>query len=103
MEFVEIPAGKFWMGWEDGLPGEGPRHPVMVDGFLIARTPVTNAEYARFVEATHVAPPPFWDNPRFSDPEQPVVGINWVEYRFFGFYLGTDGDIKCLPFARRWS
>jgi len=66
---VEIPAGKFWMGWEDGLPGEGPRHPVMVDGFLIARTPVTNAEYARFVEATHVAPPPFWDNPRFSDPE----------------------------------
>ena len=31
MEFVEIPAGWFWMGWEDGHPGERPRHRVWLD------------------------------------------------------------------------
>ncbi|PYN14995.1 MAG: hypothetical protein DME06_03900, partial [Candidatus Rokuibacteriota bacterium] len=46
MEFVEVAAGSFWMGWDQGLPGEAPRHQVWLDRYWIARTPVTRAEYA---------------------------------------------------------
>ena len=51
-----IPAGTFIMGNEgpDAVPGdgEGPTRPVALDGFRIASTTVTNAEFADFVRAT---------------------------------------------------
>ena len=40
------------MGSDDHYPEEAPRHAVKVDGFWIDRAPVTNAEFARFVEET---------------------------------------------------
>ena len=45
------------MGWEDGHPGERPRHRVWLDAFAIARGPVTNREYAPFLEDTGADPP----------------------------------------------
>ena len=48
-----IPGGTFWMGCEDcEMPDTTPLHLVEVAGFWIDRTPVTNAEFARFVERT---------------------------------------------------
>lgn len=51
-----IPAGTFLMGDDsrDAHPedGEGPRHEVTVGAFEIDATPVTNAQFARFVAAT---------------------------------------------------
>lgn len=51
-----IPAGPFWMGSEstEVFPddGEGPVREVTVSAFRICPTTVTNAEFARFVEAT---------------------------------------------------
>lgn len=50
---VWIPGGTFWMGCEDcEMPDTTPVHLVEVDGFWIDRTPITNAEFARFVERT---------------------------------------------------
>jgi formylglycine-generating enzyme required for sulfatase activity len=51
---VWIPAGEFTMGGTGAFvrPDELPRHRVKLDGFWISRTPVTNDEFARFVEAT---------------------------------------------------
>ncbi|MPY86795.1 MAG: SUMF1/EgtB/PvdO family nonheme iron enzyme [Luteitalea sp.] len=49
---VRIPAGNFWMGSEQGHPDERPVRHVKVDGFWIDRTPVTNARFAGFVDAT---------------------------------------------------
>lgn len=51
---VWIPGGEFIMGSDDPLarPDEQPRHRVRVDGFWMDATPVTNAQYAAFVEAT---------------------------------------------------
>jgi formylglycine-generating enzyme required for sulfatase activity len=98
VELVEVAAGPFWMGWEQGMPGERPRHQVWVDRFFIARTPVTNAEYARYVEATGDLAPPFWSEPRFADPRQPVVGVSWhdavayCEWRGAGFRLPTEAE-----------
>jgi sulfatase modifying factor 1 len=50
---VWIPGGRFWMGCGGcELPDAVPVHAVEVDGFWMDRSPVTNAEFSRFVEAT---------------------------------------------------
>jgi formylglycine-generating enzyme len=49
---VRIDGGEFAMGSNDFYPEERPVRRVAVDTFEIDRYPVTNAEFARFVEAT---------------------------------------------------
>ena len=53
---IELPGGRFAMGNPrgDGYPedGEEPVHEVRLSPFAIGRSPVTNDEYAAFVEAT---------------------------------------------------
>jgi formylglycine-generating enzyme required for sulfatase activity len=50
---VWIPGGVFWMGCEGcGMPDALPAHLVEIDGFWMDRTPVTNADFQRFVAAT---------------------------------------------------
>lgn len=49
---VWIPGGTYSMGSAKHYPEERPVHRVTVDAFWIDRQPVTNAQFARFVEAT---------------------------------------------------
>ncbi|GGH08467.1 formylglycine-generating enzyme family protein [Silvibacterium dinghuense] len=53
---IPLPGGRFLMGtdYPHGFPadGEGPIRPVELSPFAIDITPVTNAQFARFVEAT---------------------------------------------------
>lgn len=50
---VWVPGGTFRMGCEDcEMPDATPVHLVTVDGFWMDKTPVTNAQFARFVKAT---------------------------------------------------
>ncbi|MBT8045522.1 MAG: formylglycine-generating enzyme family protein [Pontiella sp.] len=51
---VWIPGGEFTMGGADHFarPDEKPLHRVRLDGYWISRTPVTNAEFKQFVDAT---------------------------------------------------
>ena len=50
---VWIPGGTFWMGCRGcGMPDAEPVHLVRVDGFWMDATPVTNAQFARFVRET---------------------------------------------------
>lgn len=49
---ISLPGGRFLMGSERFYPEEAPVRPARVAPFLIDETPVTNAEFARFVEAT---------------------------------------------------
>ena len=49
---LPIPGGTFRMGSDRHYSEEGPSRPVHVDPFLIDRAPVTNRDFARFVEAT---------------------------------------------------
>lgn len=51
-DMVWVPGGEFLMGSDKGYPEERPAHRVAVDGFWMDRAPVTNARFARFVEAT---------------------------------------------------
>jgi formylglycine-generating enzyme required for sulfatase activity len=75
---VWIPGGEFLMGSTEGNENERPVHRVVIDGFWMDKTEVTNRQFARFVEATgHVTvgerrlmPE---DVPYF--PEWPVEGV----------------------------
>jgi sulfatase modifying factor 1 len=49
---VWIPGGTFLMGSNDHYPEEAPAHEVTVAGFWIDHSPVTNAEFRRFVKET---------------------------------------------------
>ena len=49
---VWIPGGSFTMGSDGHYPEEAPAHRVVVEGFWIDRTPVTNAQFQKFVKAT---------------------------------------------------
>ena len=53
-EMVWIPGGEFIMGTDDvrSFPNERPAHRVQVEGFWMDSHDVTNAEFAKFVEAT---------------------------------------------------
>jgi formylglycine-generating enzyme len=51
-DWIAIDAMSYAMGSEAFYPEEGPVHEVSVDAFLLARAPVTNAEFAAFVAAT---------------------------------------------------
>jgi formylglycine-generating enzyme required for sulfatase activity len=93
-----IPGGKFWMGC-DGceLPDAVPVNAVEVDGFWMDRTPVTNAAFARFVDATgyvtvaerRLNPREFPNTPPeslaagsvvFSPPARAFPGMRYVDW-----------------------
>jgi formylglycine-generating enzyme len=49
---VHIPGGTFHMGSDKHYPEEAPVHRVSVSSFWIDRTPVTNRDFRKFVNAT---------------------------------------------------
>jgi formylglycine-generating enzyme len=49
---VFVPGGTFRMGADQHYAEEAPAHRVTVDGFWIDRTPVTNRDFRKFVNAT---------------------------------------------------
>src|SRR5689334_169787 len=51
-DMAPVPGGRFLMGSERFYREERPLRPVEVGPFLIDRRPCTNAQFARFVDAT---------------------------------------------------
>ncbi|WP_061963487.1 formylglycine-generating enzyme family protein [Demequina aurantiaca] len=51
-DMVHIPGGEFSMGSHDFYPDERPIHRVCVSDFLLDAHPVTNTQFAEFVEST---------------------------------------------------
>jgi len=70
----------------------------------LGRTPVTNREYAPFLASGRAAAPPWWSDPRFSRPLQPVVGITWDEAAAYCEWLGERmGGRWRLPTEAEWE
>ncbi len=76
--FIPLTGGTFTMG-SLARPDEQPIHEATVGPFAVAFAPVSNAEFAHFIEATGHEPPRFWDDERFNAPAQPVVGVSWFD------------------------
>lgn len=92
------------MGSENGQDNERPVHRVWVDSFWLAGCQVTNADYARFLHATGNPPPPFWNDPNFRHPGQPVVGVSWFEAQKYCDWLkACTGRNYRLPAEAEWE
>jgi serine/threonine-protein kinase len=101
---VLINATSFLMGSGEGRDDERPVRRVSVEAFELGATQVTNAEYAQFVSATGHEPPPFCDQPAFSHPAQPVVGVSWFDaVAYCGWLSDMWGRRFRLPNEAEWE
>ena len=101
---VHIPAAWFLMGSNSGQDCERPIHRVWTDAFQLAATQVTNEEYARYLRATEAATPPFWQDPNFNHPQQPVTGVTWHEATHYCEWLSSQTARACrLPTEAEWE
>ncbi len=118
MQFCLVPAGPFWMGEEKELHCN--EH--LNDDYWLSRYPVTNAQFAAFVQAGGYKIERYWpeakavkvwqdgqvkayndDKPRsqpydfgtpFNLPNHPVVGLTWYEMLAFTRWLTEMGHEK---------
>jgi formylglycine-generating enzyme required for sulfatase activity len=130
-DFVEIPAGDFWMGSDDSdEDDERPRHKVVLSAYEVAKYPTTNAMFSCFVADGGYADarwwveaiedgywqegagyrygnlPRYWDDDRWNNPSQPVVGVSRYEAVAYCRWLTAAVDDDCvyrLPTEAEWE
>lgn len=94
-----VPAGTYSLGANDLGETEAPVHRVRLGGFWIAKHPVTNEQYHRFLGANPgYRKPAFWGEEFFNQPEQPVVGVSWEDAKAYCHWAGL-----VLPSEARWE
>ena len=71
--------------------------------FRLGRTPVTNREYAPFLELGRAPEPPWWRDERFSAGGLPVVGVSWTDAMAYCAWLSEGGGIWRLPTEAEWE
>jgi len=90
---VYVPGGEYALGESSD------RHRVILSPFWIGKYPVTNEQYGRFLEEnTDAGKPRHWDDKRFNQPRQPVVGVSWDEAKAYCAWAGLQ-----LPSEAQWE
>jgi gamma-glutamyl hercynylcysteine S-oxide synthase len=113
--WLRVPAGTFALGAPEGrfsYDNERPRHAVCLDGFAIARRPVTNATWMRFVEGGGYVRREWWSDEGWAWkeeydithhpgvaaglPDAPACHVSWFEAdalaRWSGARLPTEAE-----------
>jgi formylglycine-generating enzyme required for sulfatase activity len=118
---VYVPAGEFLMGSADADPeaasNEKPQHTVYLDAYWIGQTEVTNAQFAKFIDAggystreywtdegwawketQGITQPWLWTDQQWNKPDYPVVGVSWYEATAYVQWAGAR-----LPTEAEWE
>jgi formylglycine-generating enzyme required for sulfatase activity len=127
-EWCAVPAGPFLMGSDPAKDptaqdNEQPQVTIELPAFYIAKYPVTNAQYGRFIEAggyenaewwtdtgwqvrqkQNWQQPRYWQNKKWNGERQPVVGVSWYEAYAFGRWLSEAARLPImLPDEVQWE
>ncbi len=109
IELVSVAAGTFSMGHMDGHDDSGresPTHDVTLSSYAIGRFPVTNAQYALFIDDTGFAPPSTWKDgePPYGRDDHPVGGLSWLDAALLCAWLRyKTGEPYHLPTEAQWE
>ena len=71
---------------------------VYLRDFYIDVYPVTNRQYALFMQAIHYMPPLLWTDRRYNQPDQPVTGVCYRDATAYANWAG-----KRLPTEDEWE
>ena len=120
-EWVQIPAGEFWMGTpeedissfltkfggkREWYKDETPRHKMTLPAYSISRVPITNAQYHLFVQATGHEAPEGWEEhrPPKGQESHPVVNVTWRDALVYCEWLSqATGKRVTLPSEAEWE
>ena len=119
-EMILIPAGEFLMGSDpqrdkDASDCEQPQHTLYLPDYAMAKTPVTQVQYAAFVQATgHRVPhrderwakPYNWSGttPPRDKEDHPVVLVSWHDAIAYCNWLAQiTGKLYRLPTEAEWE
>ncbi len=113
-ETISIRAGEYEIGAPErgfAYDNERRRHAVDLAAFEIDRTPVSNAAYLEFMEATGAEPPLYWERDGDGgwidaamgrraaiEPSDPVIHVSWNQADAFASWAG-----RRLPTELEWE
>ncbi len=112
---LRVPEGRYRLGDARGEADEKPARAVALPAFYVDRDEVTNARYGRFLEAWRSSgggherchpdeprgkdhTPAQWRERGWSDPDRPVVGVDWYDAWAYASWAGLE-----LPSEARWE
>jgi formylglycine-generating enzyme required for sulfatase activity len=116
-ELVKLGADRDW------IENEVPQHEVTLEKYTIARYPVTNAEFGRFIqdggyenpdywteagwkqkERMDWTQPRYWEDKKWNAHSHPVVGVSWYEALAYCRWLSAkSGCHYRLPSEAQWE
>ena len=100
-EWLHIPAGTVQLKTGGYVQNDQTRF--AVDAFLMAKYPITNAQYGVFVAETN-RKPKFWDNLDFVHSLQPVIGVTWNDAIVYCQWLSEKLRFTVtLPTEQQWQ